>query len=46
MSLSLHNIQRITKWIQSAVDYNFLNPVNTYGFQDNLVLLDQNDKTT
>ena len=32
MNLSPHNIQRITKWIQNEVDYNFLNPGNTYAF--------------
>ena len=44
MELSPHNIQRITKWIQSEVDYNFLNPCYTYAFQDDQVLLEQNDK--
>ena len=44
MDLSPHNIQRITKWIQSEVDYNFLNPGYTYAFQDDQVLLEQNEK--
>ena len=44
MDLSPHNIQRIKKWIQSEVDYNFLNPGYTIGFQDDQVLLEQNDK--
>ena len=44
MELSPHNIQRITKWIQSEVDYNFLNPGYTYAFQNDQVLLEQNDK--
>ena len=39
MDLSPHNIQRITKWIQLEVDYNFLNPGYTYAFQDEHVLL-------
>ena len=43
MDLSLHNIQRITEWIQSVVDYNFLNPGYTIAFNDNQVLLEQND---
>ena len=34
MELSPHNIQRITKWIQSEVDDNFLNPGYTYALQD------------
>ena len=42
--LSPHNIQRIKKWIQLEVDYNFLNPGYTTGFQDDQVLLEQNDK--
>ena len=44
MDLSTHNIKRIKKWIQSEVDYNFLNPGYTIGFQDDKVLLEQNDK--
>ena len=42
----LHNIQRITKQIQSKVDYNFFNPGYTYfeAFQDDFVLLKQHDK--
>ena len=40
---SPHNIQRITKWIQSEVDYNFLNPYYTIAFNDEKVLLEQND---
>ena len=44
MDLSPHNIQRIKKWIQLAVDYNFLNPGYTIGFHDDQVLLEQNDK--
>ena len=44
MVLSPHNIQRIKKWIQSQVDYNFLDPGYTIGFQNDQVLLEQNDK--
>ena len=44
MDLSPLNIQRITKWIQSEVDYNFLNPGYTYAFKDDQVLLEQNGK--
>ena len=44
MDLSPHNIQRITKWIQSEVNYNFLNPSYSNAFQDDQVLLEQNDK--
>ena len=43
MDLSSHNIPRITKWIQSEVDYNFLNPGYTITFNDDQVLLVQND---
>ena len=38
-----HNIQRITKWIQLEVDYNFLNPGYRTAFNDDQVLLEQND---
>ena len=44
MDLSPHNIQRIKKWIQSEVDYNCLNSCYTIGFQDDQVLLEQNDR--
>ena len=44
MDFSPYNIQRITKWIQSKVDYNFLNPGYTIGFLDDQVILEQNDK--
>ena len=44
MDLSPHNIQRITEWIQSEVDYNFLNPGYTITFNDDQILLEQNDK--
>ena len=44
MDLSQHNIQRITKWIQSKVDYNFLNPNYTIAFNNDQVLLDKNDQ--
>ena len=44
MDLSPHNIQRIKKWIQSEVDYNFLNPGYTIDFQDDQILLEQNEK--
>ena len=37
MNFSPYNIQRITKWIQSEVDYNFLNSDYTIGFQDDQV---------
>ena len=43
MDFSPHNTQRITKWIQSEVDYNFLNPGYSIGFQDDQVLLEHND---
>ena len=41
MDLSLNNIQRITEWIQSEIDYNFLNPDYTIAFNDNQILLEQ-----
>ena len=41
MDLSTHNIQRITEWIQSEVDYNFLNPGFTIAFKDEQVVLEQ-----
>ena len=41
MDFSPHNIQRITEWIQSEVDYNFLNPVYTIAFKDEQVVLGQ-----
>ena len=44
MDFSPHNIQRITKYIQSEVDYNFLNPGYTIDFNDDQILLEQNDK--
>ena len=44
MDSSPHNVQLITKWIQSEVDYNFLNPGYTIGFQDDQVKLEQTDK--
>ena len=44
MDLSPHNIQRFREWIQSEVDYNFLNPGYTIAFNDDQVLLEQNDK--
>ena len=44
MNLSPHNIQRITEWIQSEVDYNFINPGNSISFQVDQVLLDQIDE--
>ena len=43
MDLSPDNIQRITEWIQSEVDYNFLNPGYTIAINDDQVLLEQND---
>ena len=43
MNLSPHNTQRNTKWIQSEVDYNFLNLGYTIGFQNDQVLLEHND---
>ena len=43
MDPSPHNIQRITKWIQSDVEYNFLNPGYTIAFNDYQVLLEQNN---
>ena len=44
MDLSPHNIQRITKWIQSEVDYNFLNPGYTIAFNGDQFLYEQNDQ--
>ena len=44
MDLSPYNFQRITKWIQSEVDYNFLNQGYTIAFNDDQVLLEHNDK--
>ena len=44
MDLSPHNIQRMTEWIKSEVDYNFINPGYTNDFSDDQVLLDQCDK--
>ena len=41
MDLSIHNNQRITKWIQSEVDYNFINQCYTIAFQDDQVLLEK-----
>ena len=43
MELSPQNIQRITKWIQSEVNYKFFNPSYTYAFQDDQMLFEQND---
>ena len=44
MDYSPNNIQRITQWIQSEVDYNFVNPGYTIAFNDDQVLLEQNDQ--
>ena len=44
MDLSPHNIQRIKQWIQSEVDYTFLNSGYTIGIKNDQVLLEQNDK--
>ena len=44
MDLSPHNIQRIAEWIQSEVDYNFLNPGYTIAFKDEQVVLQQSEK--
>ena len=44
MDLSPHNIQRITEWIQSEVDNNFIYPGCTNDFPNNQILLDQCDK--
>ena len=44
MNFLPHNIQRITKWIQSEVDYNFLNPGYSNALNDDQILLKQNDK--
>ena len=44
MDFSPHKIQRITKWIQSEVDYNFLNPAYTIAFNYDQVLLEHNNK--
>ena len=44
MDLLPNNIQQITKWIQSEVDYNFVNPGYTTAFNDDQVLYAQNDQ--
>ena len=44
MNISPNNVQRINKWIQSEVDYNFLNPGYTIGYQDDQVILEQMTK--
>ena len=44
MDHSPPNIQRIRKWIQAEVDYNFLNSGYTIALNDDKVLLEQNDK--
>ena len=44
MDLSPHNIQRISEWIKSEVDYNFLNPGYTIAFKDKQVVLEQSEK--
>ena len=44
MNLLPHNIQRITEWIQLEVDYNFLNLGYTIAFNNDQILLEQNDK--
>ena len=41
MNLSRHNIHRITEWIHSKVNNNFINPGYTNDFPDDQVLLDQ-----
>ena len=43
MNQSPYNIQRITEWIQSEVDYNFYNPGYTIAFNNDQVLLEEND---
>ena len=43
MNLLPHTIQRITEWIQSEVEYNFLNPGYMIAFNNDQVLLEQND---
>ena len=43
MDLSPHNIQHITKSIQSKVDYNFISSGYTNAFTDDQVCLDQCD---
>ena len=44
MDLSPHNIQRITEWIQSEFNYNFLNPGYTIAFKDEQVVYEQSEK--
>ena len=44
MDLSPHNIQRIREWIQSGVDYNFLNPGYTIAFKDDQMVVEQSGK--
>ena len=44
MDPSTYNIQRITEWIQSEIYYNFLNPGYTIAFNDDQVVLEQNEK--
>ena len=43
MDLILHNIQRITNWIISEVNYRFVTPGYTIAFIDKQFLLEQND---
>ena len=40
MDHSPHNIELITEWIQSEVDYNFINPRYANAFTDDQVFLD------
>ena len=44
MDLSPHKIYWIRQWIQSKVDYNFLNPGYTIAFENKKVLFVQSDK--
>ena len=44
MDLSPDNIQRITEWIQSKVNYSIIYPGYTNDFSNDQVLLDQCDK--
>ena len=43
MDFLLHNIQRITEWIQSDVNYNFFNPGYKIACYDDQVILQHDD---
>ena len=43
MDFSPHNIQRITEWILSEMDYNNIDPWDKIGFKDNQVVFEESD---